>query len=81
MKKVQSEPTYNEKRCTALDLRYRIGKINELQREFFHTVIRHDNSKTLKFAKSVELIKVHTVWQSWNIFTFVPEFSEVADFC
>ena len=68
MKKVQSEPTYNEKRCTALDLRYRIGKINELQREFFHTVIRHDNSKTLKFAKSVELINVHYCMEKLKYF-------------
>jgi len=46
-------------KCTAFDLHYRIGKINALQGEFFHTVIWHVSSKTLKFAKAIELIKVH----------------------
>jgi len=59
MKKVQTEPTHNEKRYTVFDPHYRIGKINALQREFVHTVIRHVSSKTLKFAKATELINVH----------------------
>jgi len=78
---VQSEPTHNEKRCTAFDLPYRIGKINALQREFFHTVIRHVSSTTLKFAKAIGLIKVHYCMAKLQYFRICSRINEVADFC